>query len=268
MDPLGCHSSWVYSTWLPTRICWRDTRLSESMDPEDLSNCHEDENSQVPDTSIMGWVEKCSQVICELLSTELLQWGAFRSSSQKFCVYTQSSDNVMSSSQCWSNSSYRWKKTTNSSQIFAKHLIILHGSSRHSRYILKDIHQNLLHAGHQHMTADNGQQNHILFGKKLALSVYRSCVSCTKKQAKTVNQLMGQLPTYRCVIGYPFLHTWIDYAGPINIKLWRVRKPVYIWSYICIFFSMSVKAIHLELVSDHTTEAFIAAISRLITRYY
>ncbi len=100
-----------------------------------------------------------------------------------------------------------------------KHLIILHGSSRHSLYILKDINQNLLHAGHQHMTADNGQQNHILFGKKLALSVYRSCVSCKKKQAKTVNQLMGQLPTYRCVIGYPFLHTGIDYAGPINIKL-------------------------------------------------
>ncbi len=146
------------------------------------------------------------------------------------------------------------------------HPIILHGSSRLSHLILKDIHQNLLHAGPQQMTADASQQYHIMSCRTLAQSVYRSCVPCRRKQAKSVNQLMGQLPTYRFVTGHPFLHTGIDYAGPITIKLGRVRTPVYVKAYICVFVSLSVKAVHLELVSDQTTDAFIAALRRFVAR--
>ncbi len=37
-------------------------------------------------------------------------------------------------------------------------------------------------------------------------------------------------------------------------------------TYVCVFVSLSVKAVHLELVSDLTTEAFIAALRRFIAR--
>ena len=45
-----------------------------------------------------------------------------------------------------------------------------------------------------------------------------------------------------------------------------VRKPVVVKAYICVFVSLTVKAIHLELVSDLTTEAFVAALRRFIAR--
>jgi hypothetical protein len=58
----------------------------------------------------------------------------------------------------------------------------------------------------------------------------------------------------------------MDYAGPVNIKYGHVRKPVIVKAYICIFVSLSVKAVHIELVSDLTSEAFIAALRRFIAR--
>ena len=50
----------------------------------------------------------------------------------------------------------------------------------------------------------------------------------------------------------------MDYAGPILNKCGYTRKPVVLKAYICVFVSLMVKAVHCELVSDLTTEAFIA----------
>ena len=56
----------------------------------------------------------------------------------------------------------------------------------------------------------------------------------------------------------------MDYAGPVYVKRGHVRKPTVVKAYICVFVSLSVKAVHLELVSDLTTEAFIATLRRFI----
>ena len=50
----------------------------------------------------------------------------------------------------------------------------------------------------------------------------------------------------------------VDYAGPFYIKYGHVRKPTVVKTYASVFVSLSVKAVHLELVSELTTEAFLA----------
>ena len=45
----------------------------------------------------------------------------------------------------------------------------------------------------------------------------------------------------------------------------HVQKPVIVEAYICLFVSFAVKAVHLEIVTDLTSEAFIAAL-RFIAR--
>ena len=50
----------------------------------------------------------------------------------------------------------------------------------------------------------------------------------------------------------------VDYAGPVYIKYGFVWKPTIIKAYICVLIALSVKAIHLELVFDLTTDAFVA----------
>ena len=43
-------------------------------------------------------------------------------------------------------------------------------------------------------------------------------------------------------------------------------KPTIIKAYVCVFVSLSVKAVHLEPVSDLTTEAFIATLRWFVSR--
>ena len=79
-------------------------------------------------------------------------------------------------------------------------------------------------------------------------------------------QLQGQLSPERINPGPAFEKVGLDYAGPFNIKYKSVRKPTIIKAYICSFLSLSVKAVHLEVVSDLTTDAFIATLRHFISR--
>ena len=63
-----------------------------------------------------------------------------------------------------------------------------------------------------------------------------------------------------------FFHVGVDYAGPLYLKHGYVRKPTIVKAYVSVFVSLSVKAVHLELVSDLTSEAFLACLRRFISR--
>ena len=56
----------------------------------------------------------------------------------------------------------------------------------------------------------------------------------------------------------------LDYAGPVYIKYSDVRKSTIVKAYICVFVSLSLKAVTLEVVSELTTDAFIASLRRFI----
>ena len=75
--------------------------------------------------------------------------------------------------------------------------------------------------------------------------------------------MVGQLPRERVISGHIFDHVGVDYAGPLLLKVGHIRKPTIVKSYVCVFVSMSV---HLEVVTDLTTEAFLAALTRFIAR--
>ncbi|GFV74376.1 uncharacterized protein TNCV_5128181 [Trichonephila clavipes] len=64
----------------------------------------------------------------------------------------------------------------------------------------------------------------------------------------------------------PFEKVGLDYAGPIITKPNLKRSRVTLKSYIAIFICFSTKATHLEVVSDLTTEAFLACLRRFIAR--
>ena len=78
--------------------------------------------------------------------------------------------------------------------------------------------------------------------------------------------MMGQLPAPRVSQHFPFEVTGMDYAGPLTIKMGHVRRPTYIKAYLAIFVCFSTKAVHIEVVEDLTTEAFLAALKCFISR--
>lgn len=77
---------------------------------------------------------------------------------------------------------------------------------------------------------------------------------------------MGQVPSARVCPTFANDRVSVDYAGPLTIKGGAKRKPTYINAYVAVFVCLGTKACHLELVSDLTTEAFIATLSRLVAR--
>ena len=92
------------------------------------------------------------------------------------------------------------------------------------------------------------------------------CTTCQHQASKPVPQMMCQLLMERVTPGCVFERVGVDYAGPFLIKSGKVRKPTILKAYACIFVSLAVKAVHVELVSDLTTEDFLATLRRFNAR--
>ena len=96
--------------------------------------------------------------------------------------------------------------------------------------------------------------------------IARQCVRCARFSTKPQHQLTGVLPAARVTPARPFQSTGVDYAGPINVRMSKGGGNKSYKGYICIFVCMSTKAVHIEIVSDCTTPAFIAAYKRFVSR--
>jgi len=77
---------------------------------------------------------------------------------------------------------------------------------------------------------------------------------------------MSDLPASRVTECHPFSRVGIDYTGPLVMTEHRLRKARQYKVYIAVFVCFVVKAVHLEYVSDLTTEAFMAALQRFVAR--
>ena len=148
----------------------------------------------------------------------------------------------------------------------SQHPVILHGKHPLTHLLIRSEHLRLLHAGPTLLTVSLSRRFHIVGGRSLIRSITRKCITCRKFSSKPQPQMLGQLPPERITPGPIFDKVGIDYAGPVLIKYGYVRKPTVVKAYVCVFVSLTVKAVHLELVTDLTTDAFIACLRRFISR--
>jgi len=76
----------------------------------------------------------------------------------------------------------------------------------------------------------------------------------------------GVLLAPRVTPSRPFSNCGVDYAGPLVLregKRWNARNSK---AYVGVFVCFATKAIHQEVISDLTTEAFLAVLKRFISR--
>ena len=139
------------------------------------------------------------------------------------------------------------------------HPIILDDKHPLTKLIIRTEHHRLMHAGPALLASSLNRRCHITGGRRVICSITRACIIlCRRTSQKPSPQLMGQLRIERVTPDIVFENVRVDYAGPIYIKYSHVRKPTVVKSYICVLVSLSVKAVHLELVLDLISEAFIS----------
>ncbi|KAF0712111.1 Integrase catalytic domain-containing protein, partial [Aphis craccivora] len=148
----------------------------------------------------------------------------------------------------------------------SKHPMLLAKQSHLSMLLCRRWHKISCHAGPRIMTALISREFWIVSIKSVLHSVTRACPVCVRFDAKPPQPIMADLPAARVQQSRPFARVGVDYAGPLQMREVRLRKSRVYKVYIAVFICFSVKAVHLEVVTEFSTEAFLAAFDRFVAR--
>lgn len=158
-------------------------------------------------------------------------------------------------------------RLNNSDYVYEKkHPIVLCSKHVFTRLLFAREHKRLLHAGPQLLLAVIRENYWPIAGRSLARKVFHQCVICFRNCPKEISPVMGDLPKRRVTPSPPFYVTGVDYAGPFLIKDRQGRGCRTSKAYIAVFVCFATRALHLELVSALTTEAFLATLKRFVGR--
>ncbi|XP_054706729.1 uncharacterized protein LOC129216539 [Uloborus diversus] len=147
-----------------------------------------------------------------------------------------------------------------------KHPIILPKSHKLTSIIFEYFHKKYLHLGPQSLLHHVRMQYWPINGKSTARKIVHECITCFKNKPVTAQQIMGNLPSERTNPNFTFNVAGVDFCGPFEIKYKNQRKGIYSKIYLALFICLATKAIHIELVTELTSEAFIAALKRFFAR--
>ena len=145
------------------------------------------------------------------------------------------------------------------------HPIILPGNSPLVELYARRKHIRYLHQGYRVVLANIAKEGiHIGNGKELLKSVASKCLYCRTRRESMLQQQMGILPAFRgnpCTP--PFAAVAVDFFGPLQTK---VSRNVTTESSVMIVTCTTTRVVHLELTSSASTESFLLAWRRFVSR--
>ncbi|XP_055614831.1 uncharacterized protein LOC129761148 [Toxorhynchites rutilus septentrionalis] len=146
-----------------------------------------------------------------------------------------------------------------------KHPILLPNPHPYTRLLTILHHLRLIHGGGRLTLASMREKFWPICGRQLVQCVIRACFRCTRANPVPQTQQLGQLPIHRIRPARPFSIAGVDFAGPVYLRAIH-KRALPAKAYICIFVCFSIKAVHIELVGDLSTAAFLAAFRRFVSR--
>lgn len=147
-----------------------------------------------------------------------------------------------------------------------KHPAVLPRQHRLTDLIIEEAHRKNFHAGPQTLQYLISQNFWILSARRAIRQRLGKCLKCFRLHPTTLQPPMGNFPSYRVNQIKPFSIVGVDYGGPLCVALSRSRGCKTQKAYLCLFVCAATKAIHLELASDLTMEACLAALRRFVAR--
>ncbi|GFW43560.1 integrase catalytic domain-containing protein [Trichonephila clavipes] len=146
------------------------------------------------------------------------------------------------------------------------HPAILAKNSKLSKIYFITLHKKLFHVGPQGLLNAVRLRFWALGGRNQARKTVHTCVACFKCKPIPSSQIMGNLPYERVNMAPPFSITGLDLGGPYSVTYKNQRKGVWNKIYVCVCICFVTRAIHLEILSDLTSDAIIATLKRFMSR--
>ncbi|XP_040928808.1 uncharacterized protein LOC114866078 isoform X1 [Betta splendens] len=142
-----------------------------------------------------------------------------------------------------------------------KHPVILPKECHVSALLIKHYHKQVQHQGRD-MTVNELRSNGIWIlgcSSAVASHIYK-CTRCRKYRRTAQEPKMADLPEERVEMTPPFTYCGMDCFGPFYVKEGRKELKRYglLFTYMC------SRAIHIEMLDDLTTDAFINALRAFI----
>lgn len=148
----------------------------------------------------------------------------------------------------------------------SKHPVLLPKTAHLTKLLIDHYHQLTLHGGPKVVQSLLQRFYWIIGARNLIRNHLSKCIKCIRMKPLFHQPMMADLPVSRFAQGRAFLNVGVDLAGPFSLKSGPRRNSPIVKSYFAIFICMSVKAIHLELLSSLSTPCFLAALDRFIGR--
>ncbi|XP_058122845.1 uncharacterized protein LOC131293800 [Anopheles ziemanni] len=146
-----------------------------------------------------------------------------------------------------------------------KHPLVVPASHPFARLLMEHFHKHLLHAGPTLMLNTCRQRLWITSGRNLTRKVFHQCHTCFRARPSSSATIIADLPAVRVTPALPFSITGVAYCGAVFLK-GDHRRAAPVKAYVAIFVCFTTRAVHIELVSNLTTEAFLAALRRFVSR--
>ncbi|XP_047998127.1 uncharacterized protein LOC125235573 [Leguminivora glycinivorella] len=144
-----------------------------------------------------------------------------------------------------------------------KRPVILDGKHRITRLLVEHYHRRALHRAQELVVNELRQRYWILQLRPTVRAVAAHCLLCRYRRATPQPQRMGDLPAARLQHNRrPFSFTGVDFFGPMEVTVGRGRQKRYGMLFTC----LTIRAVHVEITENLTTDSTIMGLRRMIAR--
>lgn len=145
----------------------------------------------------------------------------------------------------------------------SRHPIILPSSHRITTLYVADVHKSMKHQNFEATICEIRRSYWIPRLRRVLRKCISNCNICKLHRSLPSAPLMGSLPEDRLTpYVRPFSYTGLDYFGPVTVSIGRRREK----RWVALFTCLTIRAIHLEIAYDLSTDACIVAIRNFINR--
>ncbi|XP_028400806.1 uncharacterized protein LOC114523939 [Dendronephthya gigantea] len=152
----------------------------------------------------------------------------------------------------------------------SKNPILLPKKHYFTDLVIQEVHSRIGHSGINLTLSSLRDQYWVIRGREVVKKNVRRCFFCKRMEGRPYSpQIRPQLPNFRVDDAPPFVHTGLDFLGPLYVLERKdsnaeesMKK-----TYVCLYTCASTRAVHLELTPDLTVPAFLRSFRRFTSRF-